>query len=224
MHVSATGDHQAYLDSFSKKSLATLRRKINKVDKSNTDKSSIRVFKNAEDVSEFIEVAKSISKVSYQEVLLGTVFRTDPAWRKELEGMANENRFRGYVLYIEDTAVAYNYCPIYGNGVMLYDLSGYKPDYQKYSPGTVLQYHVIAEAFAEPTVRYYDLCQGEGRHKEQFATDSIQCCYAYIFPFNLSNLALIGTHWALETTSDRLVSLLDRMGIKDRIKTFIRRR
>ena len=223
MHVSVTGDHKVYLDSFSKKSLSTLRRKIKKVDKSNSEERSLRVFKSKEDVSEFIEIAKAISKVSYQEVLLGTVFRTDQEWKEQLEGLADENRFRGYVLYVNDEAAAYNYCPVYGNGIILYDLSGYKPDFQKYSPGTVLQHHVIAQAFSEPAFHYYDLCQGEGRHKEQFATGSIQCCYAYIFPFNFYNLALVGAHWLLESTSDQLVSVLDRIGIKDRIKTFIRR-
>jgi len=224
MYVDVSGGHQEYLDGFNKKSLSGLNRKIKKVEKSNKDIAALRVFSNAAEVEEFVKIAKAISKVSYQELLLGTVFRTDQEWVNDLEELAKMNRFRGYVLYVEDTAVAYNYCPVYGDGVMLYDLSGYNPDYQKFSPGTVLQYHVIKQAFAEPSIAFYDLCQGEGRHKEQFSTGSIKCCNAFLMPNSIYYWLHVGLHYVIESTSDRVVSVLDRFGLKDRIKTYIRRR
>jgi hypothetical protein len=223
MYVDVSGSYDGFLARFRKKSLNSLNRKIKKAEKTNETCATIRDFTDASDVKEFVELAKPISMQSYQEAQLGTVFRTDDEWVRELETQAQNNRFRGYILHIDDTPVAYNYCPIYGDGVLLYDLSGYIPSAGKYSPGTVLQAHIIKNAFADDAVRFYDLCEGEGRHKEQFATGSHKCFNAYVFPntFYYRSLGLL--HQGMDRLSCRIVGVLTRFGVKDKIKTFLRR-
>ena len=223
MFVDVSGDYEDYLSNFRKKSLNSLNRKIKKAEKSNTDTDTIRNFTKPSEVRKFVELAKPISAQSYQEAQLGTVFRTDEQRILELESLARNNRFRGYVLFINNQPVAYNYCPIYGEGVLLYDLSGYLPDSYKYSPGTVLQAHIIKQSFADDSINFYDLCEGEGRHKEQFSTGFHTCFNAYIFPKTPYYRALVRLHRTLDQLSDRIVSLLDRLGLKDRIKTYLRR-
>ncbi len=222
-YVDVTGSYEAYLSKFKGKKLNSLKRKLKKVEKSNTERSSLRVFKNKSDVKEFVTVAKKISAVSYQELLLGTEFPCDDEWIVQLESKADEDRFRGYILYAENKPVAYNYCPIYGDGIMLYDLSGYVPDYQRYSPGTVLQANIIEQVFADESVRIYDLCQGEGRHKTLFSTGSIKCCNAFVFPRTIQNQLLVRAHWSLGRTTAAGVALSERFGLKDKVKTLIRR-
>ncbi len=223
MFVDVSGDYESYLSNFKKKSLSSLRRKIKKAEKSNTA-TTIQDFTSASQVREFVEIAKPISTQSYQEAQLGTVFRTDEEWIAQLETLARNNRFRGYVLYINDEPVAYNYCPIYGDGILLYDLSGYIPESNRYSPGTVLQAHIIERSFADDAIKIYDLCEGEGRHKEQFATGSNTCFNAYIFPKNAYYKTLVSAHRAMDQISDKIVAITERLGIKDKIKTFLRRR
>lgn len=222
MYVDVSGSYDAYLAAFRKRSLQSLKRKQKKVAKSNNIQNTVQTFSSVSDVRTFIEKAKPISATSYQEKQLGTVFREDREWIEELEKLASQDRFRGYILYAEDKAVAYNYCPIYGDGIMLYDLSGYVPESSKYSPGTVLQASIIELAFNDAAVKIYDLCEGEGRHKDQFSTDHITCCNSYIFPKKTSYWSLVLAHYICDKTSDTLAGLLDRFGLKDRIKTFLR--
>lgn len=224
MFVDVSANFDDYLLTFRKKSLATLKRKIRKAEKTNKTCALMRTFTLASEVEEFVQLAKPISAVSYQEQLLGTVFRTDEKWIEEIKQLARANRFRGYILYIEDTPVAYNFCPVYGKGIMLYDLSGYRPESQQHSPGTVLQYLIIEQAFNDQTIKIYDLCTGEGRHKEQFATGAIECCDAYLFPLRPYAAALIGLHYTFERSTTLLVWLLERLKIKDAIKRFFRKR
>jgi hypothetical protein len=223
MFVDVSGDYEEYLAGFRKKSLSSLNRKIRKAEKSNSEVDYIQCFRKPSDVAEFVRLAKPISAQSYQEAQLGTVFRTDDEWIAELETQARNNRFRGYILNIDNQPVAYNYCPVYGEGIMLYDLSGYLPDSSKHSPGTVLQAYIIKEAFADSTINFYDLCEGEGRHKEQFATGSKTCFNTYIFPNALHYRLLVTAHRTLDRLSDSIVAVLSRLGVKDRIKTFLRR-
>ncbi|OED36666.1 hypothetical protein AB833_26295 [Chromatiales bacterium (ex Bugula neritina AB1)] len=224
MYVDVSGDYALYQSSQGKKSLSNLKRKIKKVDKSNIEEQTVRTFQYPSEVQEFIDIAKPISATSYQELLLGTVFRTDQQWVDELKTLAEQDRFRGYVLYAEDKPVAYNYCPIYGDGVMLYDLSGYIPEYQRYSPGTVLQARIIELGFSDRSVKIYDLCQGEGRHKKQFATGSIDCCSAYIFPNRPGYRFFVTLHYAADNCTGFVASVLDRFNLKDKIKGIIRHR
>lgn len=223
-YVDVTGSYEEYLSAFKGKKLNSLKRKLKKVEKSNTELTSLRIFKNRSDVKEFVTLAKQISAVSYQEVLLGTEFPCDDQWIAKLESQADRDRFRGYILYAENKPVAYNYCPIYGDGIMLYDLSGYMPDYQRYSPGTVLQANIIEQVFTDETVRIYDLCQGEGRHKTLFSTGSIRCCDAFVFPRTVQNRILVRAHWGLACTTAVVVGFIERFGFKDKVKTLIRRR
>ncbi|MCK5136586.1 MAG: GNAT family N-acetyltransferase [Bacteroidales bacterium] len=43
--------------------------------------------------------------------------------------------------------------------------TGFDTNYNKYSPGTVLQYKTIETAFAHDQLKIYDFCTGEGKHK-----------------------------------------------------------
>ena len=224
MYVDVSGDYQSYLSTFRKKSLSSLNRKIKKAEKSNAVVDTIRNFSKPSEVREFVKLAKPISAQSYQEAQLGTVFRTDEEWIHELQTLARNNRFRGYVLYANDQPVAYNYCPVYGNGVLLYDLSGYLPDSNRYSPGTLLQAHIIQQSFNDESINFYDLCEGEGRHKEQFATGFKTCFSAYVFPTTANYRALVAMHRTLDQLSDTIVSLMKQLGLKDRIKKYLRRK
>lgn len=46
---------------------------------------------------------------------------------------------------INEKPVAYNICPVSDNNKVLYDYSGYNPEYKEYSVGTVLHLKVIED-------------------------------------------------------------------------------
>lgn len=222
-YVSTSDGFDSYLTRFKGKTLNSLKRKLKKVDKSNTKNESCVCFSKPEEMEAFLTIAKGISQKSYQEKLLGRALPISNEFIEHITELAKQERIRGYILYAEDTPIAYNLCPIYGNGVMLYDYTGYDPEYSRYSAGTVLQYRIIEDCFSDPSIQSYDLCTGEGKHKEFFATGFITCCDAFYFPLNLRYLSLVYSRLAIEKSSRILVSIIDKAGLKNRIKTFIRR-
>jgi hypothetical protein len=221
--VDTCGEFTQYMTRFKGKTLNSLKRKIKKIEKSNKEKPYFMEFKDLAGVEEFLIIAKEISEKSYQEKLLGRDLPTDQAFRDKLFNMAENNLFRGYILYAEDTPIAYNLCPIYGKGIMLYDFTGYDPEYSRYSAGTVLQYKIIEDCFMDPLINTYDLCTGEGKHKEFFATGHKTCCDAFYFPATAFYISTVYLKSMIEFVARKIISTLDNLGIKGRIKKFIRR-
>ena len=222
-YVDTNDDFSKYMDRFKGKTLNSLKRKIKKVEKSNLEEISFKTFKNSEEIESFLNIAKSVSEKSYQEKLLGRHLPTDNDFIKKLHELASKGSFRGYVLYAEDKPIAYNLCPIYGKGIMLYDYTGYDPEYSRYSAGTVLQYKIIEQCFQDSEIFAYDLCTGEGKHKEFFATDYKNCCDVFYFPLTPSYMITVYVKVIIENTSKMFVTVLDRYGLKNKIKKFIRR-
>lgn len=214
---------EEYMTRFKGKTLNNLKRKIKKVEKSNSDQVTFQTFSKLDDVGEFLTIAKSISAQSYQEKLLGRELPTTPEFKEKLVEMAKSEKFRGYILYAEDTPIAYNLCPIYGNGIMLYDFTGYDPRYSRYSAGTVLQYNIIKQCFEDPAINTYDLCSGEGQHKAFFATGYKTCCDVFYFPKTPFYLLTVYLKYFIEKLSRKIINTLDKIGIKSQIKKFIRR-
>ncbi len=222
-YVDTHGSFDEYMTRFKGKTLNSLKRKIKKVKKSNEEIPFFKSYSSTSDVEEFLSIAKNISEKSYQEKLLGRELPTDDTFKQKLYEMAKNNEFKGYILFAEDTPIAYNLCPIYGQGVMLYDFTGFDPKYSRYSAGTVLQYKIIEACFEDSLINVYDLCTGEGKHKEFFATGHKNCCDVFYFPSTSYYILTVYLRFYIEKISRSFTNILDKLGIKDRIKKFIRR-
>jgi ribosomal protein S18 acetylase RimI-like enzyme len=213
-----------YLATFNKKTLSTLKRKVARATMSNRVSAVLATYKHPEEMDAFLEDALPISKRSYQRTLLAKGLPESNAFREQLRHEAAAGRVRGYILHAEDTPVAYNLCPIYGDGVLLYDYTGYDPRYSKYSPGTVLQFKIIESLYQEERrLKAYDLCTGEGQHKELFATHQVLCANIYFLPLTPQHLISICSKIALDRATLAAKAFLDRLGLKNKLKKMIRR-
>lgn len=206
---------EEYLSKFSSKSRATLRAKVRKF-------TEWRSFKTPHELREFHGLARDISKRTYQEKLHDAGLPDSPGFLEEMDRLAAQDRVRAYILFHEGQPVAYLYCPDHG-GILVYEYLGYDPAHAKLSPGTVLQYLALEELFAEGRYRLFDFTQGEGSHKEYFSNGSVFCGDIFWFPRTLGNRARVAAHYRLEALSVSAVAFLDRMGVKQKIKTLLRR-
>ena len=222
-YVESIGDFEEYCQRYKGKSRNSLNRKIKKVIKSNQTYDFFKVFQSPAEVDEFLSIAKQISQNSYQEKLFGRVLSTEQVFADSVKEKAEEGRFRGYILYAEDKPIAYNLCPIYGDGVLFYDWTGYNPEFSRYSPGTVLQYKIIEDAFNDPKIKFYDLCVGEGRHKEFFMTGYRNCYDVYYFPLSFKNSLVVVGRYVIEKIGKVVSFVLKKLGLIDKIKKLIRR-
>jgi hypothetical protein len=213
-----------YLERFRGKTLSTLRRKAKRVSGSCQSTPPLKVYTTEEEMREFIGIAGEISRKTFQYRLLNQGLQESDEYRNDFLVRADEKRIAGLILYAEDRPVAYNLCPIYGNGVMIYYYTGYDPDYATYSPGTVLQYWTIETACKLDHVSYYDLCTGEGKHKELFADDYKYCADTLYFPINPWYLFIVLANAAYDGSMGMVKFLIRRLGKTDQIKKAIRNR
>lgn len=219
-YLPTNSSYRDYLQSMSGKTRSTLNRKVNLVARTNPE-GYFRVFDDGAGMANFYPEALRISRKSYQYRLLGQGLPDAPEFLRHISDAADQGRLLGFLLSVGDVPVAFNLCPL-RNGVLLYDHTGYDPDYARCSPGTVLQMKTIEAAFRHPGVSIYDLCTGEGRHKELFTDRSILCANVYYLPGSLANLARLSVKMALDRAQHGAAAALERLGIKGKLKKLLR--
>jgi CelD/BcsL family acetyltransferase involved in cellulose biosynthesis len=174
-------------------------------------------------VDRFLKDAAAISARTYQTTLLGLGIRDNDAMRAQLRFEAERGWLRSYILYCGNEPSAFMLGHQYG-GCYYYDDVGYDPKFAKWSVGSVLQLKVLEELFGSPTrPEYFDFSTGYGPHKGRFGNLSRREANVLVLPRTLRNAALATAYRASDGLSKTSVRVLDRLGVKDRLKQFIRR-
>ncbi len=220
-HTDLGSDLDSDLAKFSAKSRSTLRRKVRRFLELGPG-CEMRVYKRPGDMAEFYRLAREVSVLTYQEKMLDAGLPVEPEYIDELNELAAADSVRAYVLFLHGKPIAYLCCPVV-NGVLLYSYLGYDPRHADLSPGTVLQYLVFESLFDEKRFRAFDFTEGQGEHKKFFGTQATPCADICYFPASLPAQFWVRLHRAFDRGSIAAAALLDRMGVKSRLKRFLRR-
>lgn len=210
-----------YQKKFSSKTRSTINRKLKKYAEHCGGSISWKVYKAPAEMREFFQLAREVSTKTYQEKLLDAGVPDSEEFVVEMETLAGQDSVRAYILFDGQRPVAYLYCPV-DNGVLIYAYLGYDPEYLKMSVGTVLQWLAVEQIFAESCFKFFDFTEGQSEHKRLFATNEIQCANVIFLKKSLRNKALIYSHLFMGRLSKWLGDFLAKLGIKARIKHFIR--
>lgn len=220
--VDIQGGFEDYLKKFSSKSRNTLMRKIKKFAEFSGGEVVWREYMDPDEMAEFHRLALEVSAKTYQERLLDCGLPADDGFRDSMIRQARQNHARGYILFHESRPVAYIFCPVQ-DGVAIYEYVGHDPEFQRWSPGTVLQYFALESMFGNRKgITLFDFTEGEGPHKEFFSTHHKLCADIYYFRPVLWNRLLLALHAGMDSFSDGIVSLLERAGLKSYIKKLLR--
>jgi CelD/BcsL family acetyltransferase involved in cellulose biosynthesis len=183
----------------------------------------VECFQKPESVPRFMADASAISRRTYQWNLLDLGFRDTDAMRTRLRWVAERGWLRSYVMYCRDVPVAFMWGHQFGDGYYIDD-GGYDPDYAKLSVGSVLQLKLIEHLFAGVNrPQFLDFSTGFGTHKGRFGNFSRRELNVLILPATPRNRLLRSSYLATDRLSKGTVLLLDRFGLKARIKRLIRR-
>ncbi|MCE5279834.1 MAG: GNAT family N-acetyltransferase [Planctomycetaceae bacterium] len=208
---------------FSSKTRQTLRRKCKKMAQRSGGQLHWKAYATPEDIDEFLTQAGRLAPKTYQQRLLDLGVRTDEAFRARAAELAAKDEVRAFLLFCDDKPIAYLYCPC-RDGALQYDSLGYDPAYAEFSPGTVLQYQVMEYLFGQKKYRFFDFEKGEGAHKELFASTSQLCGDIYFLRRRAGNYFTIWLHRATEGATDLVGAVLRPLGLKHRLKRFLRRK
>lgn len=222
-YIDLGGSMDDYLATFSGKTRNTLRRKVRKFAELGGGEIDWRSYATPDEMAEFYRLAREISAKTYQERLLDAGLPETEAFRADMMARAAGGLARGHLLFLEGKPVSYLYLPVEGDR-LIYAYLGYDPEHARLSPGTVLQWLVVEALYDERRFRYFDFTEGQGAHKELFGTNSLFCGNVYFLRDNLANRLTVAAHRGLSGLSDGIVGLLDRMGLKQAIKKWLRAR
>ena len=217
-YVALDRDFDAYLAGFSSKSRATLKRKLRRFADRSGGSIAVRSYHRPEQVAEFHDRARSVSASSYQERSLDAGLPDGPDALAEITARAALGAMRAWLLFLDGTAIAYLYAPANGD-TLLYAHLGYDPAFADLSPGTVLQIEALRDLMTERRFARFDFTEGDGQHKRQFATGSVDCVDVLLLRRTAANLAL---GWTL-TAFDAAVAHAKRVLAALRLDALARR-
>jgi len=221
-YIDLTMGWEAYQQQFSGKTRQTLRRKVRKFAKVSGGELDWRCYRSPEEVDRFHELAREVSRQTYQERLLDAGLPDSEAFLSLSRQRAEKDQLRAYLLFFHGEPVAYLYCPAHDQ-VLLYSFLGYRPDVAHLSPGTVLQWLVLESLFAEGRFQVFDFCAGDSPHKAHFGSAHQYCADLYYIRRRPRPLVVGLSHAALDSVSGLAAGALERLGVKQRIKRLLRR-
>jgi hypothetical protein len=211
-----------YLENFSAKSRATVKRKVRRFQEHCHEQVFFRRFSRVDEMKEFYGLARRVSKSSYQEKLLGVGLPNDETFYSKMVQDSLSGRVRAYLLLHAERPVAYLYCDS-TDGALLYSYLGYDPEYREWSVGTILQWLVMEDLLQrDRAFRYFDFTEGEGTHKEFFSTGSVYCGEIFMLKLKLKSVVVVLLHMTWERILWGIKVMLDVSGLKSKIKNLVR--
>jgi hypothetical protein len=162
-------------------------------------------------------LARVVAEKSYQERLFDCGLPDTEEFRTKMLDLASRNLVRGFLLFHGDQPIAYLYTPA-PDGFLVYEYLGYDPKYADQSPGTVLQYLALKELFAEQRFPLFYWSYGDSQTKRLFATGEVLAADIYYFRPTLRNTLAVWLHYGMDQLSGYVGGILNRLGLKQRIK------
>jgi len=164
------GGWSANLAKFSKKHRYNIRRMHSKLSEHSGGDLEVRLYRRADQLSEFVGAAAGIARQTYQ-ARLGAGFEDTALWRRVLETEAEKGRLRCHVLFSKGIPIAYQIGTVYGGRYNL-ECIGYVPAFREFSPGTVLLLQTFEEISADGC-SIVDYGFGDADYKRVYGTSSV---------------------------------------------------
>jgi hypothetical protein len=170
---------------------------------------------------EFVDAAELVASKSYHRSL-EVGFRRDKEYIERIALDARYGRLRGYVLFIQDEPKAFWYCFVYQSTLHLV-ATGFDPSCRDYEVGTILLMKVFQE-HCGTDVKMVDFGPGDADYKRRFGSSYFVESSVYVFSSSVRGFCLHALHSTTTFVNKLGKSLLDRLKITQRVKTFWKRR
>jgi hypothetical protein len=219
-YVQLTGTFDAYLGKRSAKSRYNLKRAVQQLQRTASGP-MLEVLTEAEDMARFHSAACAISRETYQTKLLDAGLPDTPAYLSSMQRIAEQGCARGYLLKEHGEPIAFAWCTS-AERQLTYQIIGYLPQRASLSPGTVLLTLILEDLFHCARYDRFDFGVGDAPYKTAFATDTLACSDVYLFRPGWRHACLVRAHWYTERLSAGVGKLLERWGLKKRIRSLMR--
>lgn len=183
---------------------------------------NLRCFTTTSDIDDFLRDGRVISEKTYQWRILDSGLKYEDALRHKLDLAETQGNFRSYILYIKGKPVSFILGYIM-NGFYVFDSIGYDPEYSKQHVGVLIHILYIKDLCENcPGLKASDLLSGENLFKKRVSNVFTLEQDFNIFPRTFKGTSIAYPHIMICKFSDGIRDLLDKWGIKDRIKKMMR--
>ncbi len=210
----------AYWRGFSGKTRSTLRRKRARWAEA-AGGLDVREYHRPDQAIVFQELAGELSRLTYQDRLLGAGLPTGPAALSALRARTEAGAVRAFILFHRGRPASYLHLPV-DDGRVIYAHLGYDPSLADLSPGTVLQLEVFDRLFADPSLRLFDFTEGDGFHKKLFGREAMACVDLLLLRRTWRNRALLAGLDRFDRAIAASGELVERWGLKPKLRSLLR--
>ena len=213
-YADLAGGFDAYLEGLSGNTRSGIKRKTKKVAAASGGQLDVRRFTTPEQLRDFHEIARALALTTYQEKLMGAGLPDSADFVQRMYAMAAAGEVRAWLLYVGGEPAAYLYCPIHDSTV-IYEFVGQDPRFNDLSVGAVLQVEALCDLFGEGGLKRFDFTEGDGQHKRQFATGSVECCDVLLLRATVANRLAVMALKAFDGSMALAKRAVARFGLED---------
>jgi CelD/BcsL family acetyltransferase involved in cellulose biosynthesis len=211
---------EQYWEGFSSKTRSTMRRKVKKLAKDTGKEVTLERYTDR-DLEKYARDTHAISQRSYQYHLLGQGIQDREAFLARCKEAASHGWLRGYVLHLGGEPIAFMHGWQY-RGVYLYLETAYDQELRSHSPGTVLHIMVIEDMFEHDTPKVFEFGV-HGDQKATFGNASHRAAEVFLIRPSAYPMVATGLYRLSNAGTEAAKKVLDRYGVKDKVKQMMRR-
>jgi hypothetical protein len=181
-------------------------------------------YRSTEQLDSFLAAADCINKKTYQYNLFGESVGNTQEDRERYLKLAQHGEFRSFVLWHAEKPL----CFILGfqrmDGIFRHVMTGFDPEWRECAPGINCNILMLRRLYQDDRPKLLDFGSGDADYKRLFANETRYSCSPLLIPNSLAYSFIYSLHVVSARTNDIAVGLLNRWGLKDRIKRLLRRR
>ncbi len=199
-----------------------LRKKIRKLESTFPGQVRIVNYRSEGELAKSLPIAEEIDMHTYQHSL-GVGLANNPENRNIIQTAAKMGWLRMSILFVKDSACAFQWGLHYGNIFFLRQL-GYHPDWADWNVGTVLFIKVLEDLCADPTVQSWDFAFGDADYKRNYSDRQWLEETVYVFAPRVAPVMINGLKSTTDALDVAISWLVAKAGFYKKIKKLWRRR
>ena len=218
------GNVDEYMGLLGTKTRQELRRQERRLMKETGGDVRVSVYSGAGSVGGFLDAVGKVSDRTWQWKQMRAGVRDNERTRQHFENVAAHGWLRGYVLHCRGTPAAFMVGYLY-RSVYYSETIGYDPAWGEWSIGNMLHVHVVRDLTENRVgAQWFDFLGTDNPNKERLSTEWRAEGNFYFVPRTVRWAALVWAFRAFDKGTREVNALLERAGIKSRVKRFLRRR
>jgi CelD/BcsL family acetyltransferase involved in cellulose biosynthesis len=191
--LSLPSTFREYLAKFSAKSRHELKRHVNVLKRHGGGSLELVRVDSSHQVSEFVDDARAIAAVAWQQVFMGLPLDAPFDLARSLQDLADQNLLRAYVLRCGGRPCAYGLGFQLPSTYVFYE-TAYDPQFARHSPGRVLLFLMLQDLIDHNRPQRFSFGPGEFDYKAFFGNSVSYEANLVLFRRTLSNCAWCGSH------------------------------